>query len=172
MAARELTEFARKQIGTPTAAMTRPAIAGATTADALKTDELSAIAFIRSWRPTISMTNAWRAGTSNRLMEPVANAATITIQYWAWLVALTANSTNDGIVKSDWVTSSTFRLRYRSATSPPNGPPTRTGGHGAARTRPPRRPPCVSSSASHGTATPRAQVPTATALWPGAQGRR
>ncbi len=102
--------MARKQIGTPTAAITSPAIAGPITADALKTEELSAIAFMRSCRPTISMTNDWRAGTSNTLMAPVPNAATMTIQYWACPVALTANSTNDGIVNSDWVTSNTFRL--------------------------------------------------------------
>jgi len=72
--------LARKQIGTPTAAMIRPAIDGPMTAAALKTDELRAIAFMRSWRPTISIRKDWRAGTSNRLMVPVAAAATRTIQ--------------------------------------------------------------------------------------------
>jgi hypothetical protein len=47
------------------------------------------------------MTKDWRAGTSNMLMAPVAKAATSTIQYWAWPVELTANSTNEGIVNSD-----------------------------------------------------------------------
>ena len=47
-----------------------PAIAGPTTRDALNIDELSAMAFIRSARPTISTMKDWRAGMSNALTTP------------------------------------------------------------------------------------------------------
>src|SRR5712692_5149995 len=113
-------ELARKQMVTPTAAMITPATDGPTTAAPLKTDELRAIAFMRSCRPTISMTNAWRDGTSKRLMTPVAKAATITIQYCAWPVELSAKRTNEGTVNRDWVASSTLRFWNRSATTPPS----------------------------------------------------
>ena len=68
------------------------------------------MAFIRSRRPTISITKAWREGTSSMLMVPVPNAAMMIIQYCACPVALTANSTNEGTMNSDWVASNTFRF--------------------------------------------------------------
>src|SRR5438445_686545 len=88
-------------MGTPTRAMSTPASDGPTTAAPLKTDELSAIAFIRSCLPTISTMNACRAGTSKRLTVPVARAAMITIQYSSWPLALRAKSPNDGIVNAE-----------------------------------------------------------------------
>ena len=51
-----------------------PATAGPTTRAPLNIDELSAIAFIRSPRPTISAMNAWRAGMSNALTIPTSAA--------------------------------------------------------------------------------------------------
>src|SRR5690348_10220533 len=104
-------ELSRKQNGTPTAAMRIPAIEGPITADALKTEEFSAIAFIRSCLPTISTWNDWRVGTSRALMVPVASAASKTIQYWAWPVWVSAKRMNGGMTKADWVNSRTLRLR-------------------------------------------------------------
>ena len=49
--------------------------AGPTTRATLKTREFSATAFIRSSRPTMSMTNASRAGVSIALTTPIKNAA-------------------------------------------------------------------------------------------------
>ena len=46
-----------KHTGTPTAPMITPATDGPITAAPLNNDELSAMAFVRSCRPTISMTN-------------------------------------------------------------------------------------------------------------------
>ena len=91
--------------------MSTPAIDGPITAAPLKTDEFSAIAFIRSWRPTISMRNDCRAGTSNRLIVPVAAAAIKTIQYCAWPVADNANRAKDGTMNADCVASRTVRFR-------------------------------------------------------------
>src|SRR5436309_15251398 len=83
MAARKLSALARKQKGRPTAAIKTPATDGPITDAALKTEELRAIALVRSSRPTISMTNAWRAGTSKSWIVPQASAARKTIQTWA-----------------------------------------------------------------------------------------
>src|SRR5439155_248280 len=85
-------ELARKQTGTPTAPMITPATDGPTTAAPLNTEELSAIAFIRSCLPTISTTKDWRAGTSKALMVPVAAAAIRTSQYIAWPLELSRKS--------------------------------------------------------------------------------
>src|SRR5438105_5307176 len=145
---------------TPTRAISTPAIEGPMTAAPLNTDELRAIAFIRSCLPTMSTRNDCRAGTSNRFIVPVASAARITIQYCAWPLALRMNSANDGTMKADWVRSRTFCLRKRSATTPPSWLPMRTGVNCAASTRPTRSPLCVSSSASHGMATLCIHVPT------------
>src|SRR5439155_19571922 len=120
-------ELARKQTGTPTAPMITPATDGPTTAAPLNTEELSAIAFIRSCLPTISTTKDWRAGTSKALMVPVAAAAIRTSQYIAWPLELSRKSENEGIVNAAWVTSRIERLRKRSATIPPNWLPSSTG---------------------------------------------
>lgn len=103
-------ELRRKHSGTPTAAMSKPAIEGPITADALNTEELSAIAFIRSCLPTISTWKDWRVGTSSALIEPVASAATITIQYCACPVALATKSMRDGTTNADCVSSRMLRL--------------------------------------------------------------
>ena len=104
-------ELARKQMGTPTTPMITPATDGPITAAPLKTDELSAMAFIRSCLPTMSTRNDWRAGTSKRLIVPVAAAATSTSQYWACPLALSAKSAKDGIVNADCVISRIRRFR-------------------------------------------------------------
>ena len=91
--------------------MITPATDGPTTAAPLNTEELSAIAFIRSCLPTISITKDWRAGTSKALMVPVAAAAMSTSQYIAWPLELSRNRANDGIVNAACVVSSTERLR-------------------------------------------------------------
>ncbi len=99
-------------------------------------------------------------------MIPAASAATMTIQYCAWPVAVRTKSTNGGTVKAVCVASITLRLWKRSATIPPNWPATRIGVNCAASTRPTRTPLCVSSSASHGIATLCIHVPTVETIWP------
>src|SRR5580692_5913046 len=60
-----VTAFAIMQAGTPTAAMTRPAIGGPITAGPLNASELSPIALPIISRGTSSDTQLWRAGLSN-----------------------------------------------------------------------------------------------------------
>jgi hypothetical protein len=107
--------------------MSKPAIDGPITAEALKTEELSAIAFIRSCLPTISTWKACRVGTSRALIVPVVSAATITIQYSACPVALSAKRASGGTTKAVCERSNTFRFRKRSAITPANGLPIKTG---------------------------------------------
>ena len=51
-----------------------PAIAGPKIRDALKSVELSAIAFGRSSRPTIRYVSCWRDGTSSTSTVPLMKA--------------------------------------------------------------------------------------------------
>src|SRR6266540_2675418 len=76
--ARKLTPFSRKHAPTPSAPISTPATAGPTTRAALKSEELSAIAFMRSSFPTSSTTNDWRVGMSKALTTPRKAASAIT----------------------------------------------------------------------------------------------
>ena len=69
----------RKQSGTPSRAIRTPASDGPTTAAPFHIEEFSAIAFIRSSRPTISIANACRVGMSTTWIAPQTSAATITM---------------------------------------------------------------------------------------------
>ncbi len=60
----------------PSAPIIRPAMAGPRMRAALKAAELRPTALVRSSWPTISETNAWRAGPSNAAPMPKRNAIT------------------------------------------------------------------------------------------------
>ena len=77
MTAMKLTPLRRKHQPSPTAATSTPATAGPMIRAPFIIEELSAIAFMRSSRPTISTTNAWRIGTSKALMAPSNVAKTM-----------------------------------------------------------------------------------------------
>src|SRR5215472_18053518 len=104
MAARYDTALSRKQSGTPTTAIRTPAIEGPMTAAEFQIEELSAIAFIRSSRPTISIANACRVGTSTTGIMPQTNAQASTIAYVAVWVNVAANRTSAGTMNAVWVT--------------------------------------------------------------------
>ena len=66
----------RKQQPSPMVATTPPAIAGPTSRVALKFEELSAMALLRSARLSIiRTTNAWRVGISTALIRPWNSAS-------------------------------------------------------------------------------------------------
>ena len=67
---RKLTVLTAKHAALPNVAMRPPAITGPTIRERLKTEELSAMALTRSSRPTISIMNDWRIGTSKALNVP------------------------------------------------------------------------------------------------------
>ena len=60
----------------PSKAMTPPATAGPIIRPRLNEAELRATALVSVSRPTISLTNAWRAGVSNAAAVPNAKAMT------------------------------------------------------------------------------------------------
>ena len=74
--ARKLTAFTTKQRPVPTAAITRPAIAGPMTREPLKSPELSATAFGSSRGPTIWNVSDCRPGASNASAMPPSAAST------------------------------------------------------------------------------------------------
>ena len=73
--AAKLTALTRKQTPTPTVAMRMPATAGPTARAAFTSTEFSVTALRRSRWPTISRTNAWRAGFSKALFSPSSSAS-------------------------------------------------------------------------------------------------
>ena len=83
-----------------------PAIAGPTMRAPLNIDEFSAMAFIRSSRPTISTMNACRAGISNALTTP-SNAARTKISDWTAMAECPRTSTRATIAKV-WVAITSF----------------------------------------------------------------
>src|SRR5438045_9083568 len=101
--------------------MSRPATDGPITADALNTEELRAIAFMRSCLPTISTWNDWRAGPSSALMQPVVNAAELTIQHCAWPVAIARHSVNGRPTKPDCLSRRKVCYRERPAITARDG---------------------------------------------------
>ena len=110
MGARKLSELIRKHSCTPRKPINSPATAGPTTAAPLNTEELSAIAFMRSSRPTISIEKAWRAGTSKTLMRPTMKAAARTIGYCASPKWVSRKSAPEGTMNAVWVMSKIRRL--------------------------------------------------------------
>ena len=78
MTARKLMAFSRKQMPSPTAATTSPAMAGPITRAELNIAELSEMAFSRSSLLVIWMISDCRAGISNALIQPNITAKAIT----------------------------------------------------------------------------------------------
>ena len=70
MTAMKLMPSRKKHIAMPTLAMSIPAIEGPMIRAPLKAELLSEIAFIKSSRLVISMTNDCRAGMSNAIVTP------------------------------------------------------------------------------------------------------
>jgi hypothetical protein len=68
----------KKHAAIPAPLITIPAIAGPITRVALKADELSAMAFIKSSFPTSSTMNDWRAGISKAATTPTTAASAAT----------------------------------------------------------------------------------------------
>ena len=75
MTGRKLTPSQKKQSAMPRCAMRNPAMDGPTMRAQLNAELLSEIAFIKSARLVISMTNDWRAGISNAIVIPLHTAS-------------------------------------------------------------------------------------------------
>ena len=81
----------------------------------LPTALLSATAFGTRSRPTISSTNAWRAGSSTTVTKPSAIASPNTIQTCTTPVSTISHIATASSAASVCVTSSTLRRSKRSA---------------------------------------------------------
>src|SRR5918996_682958 len=94
MTARYVSELSRNANDRPTVAMTTPASAGPSIRLALKTALLSPTAFARFEKPTISVTNDWRAGLSTAVTHPSRNVNAYTRGNVAHPAAVAANRAN------------------------------------------------------------------------------
>ena len=111
--------FRRKQYPMPTAAITIPATAGPTMRALLKIPELSPMAFIRSFLPTISMMKDWRAGISKATIRPRMPASVAMCHTSTVPVRTRMASMKGGIIAEDCVMSRSVLLGNLSARTPP-----------------------------------------------------
>jgi hypothetical protein len=160
-----------KAMPSPIQATTRPATAGPTLRAALKIEELSAIAFSKSSRPTISTVNDWRAGASKALATPSRKASTNTCQTCTRPVSVSRARIAASTIAATWVASSSRRLETRSTTVPAGSESSSTGAELAAAARPSSAGESVRRSTSQPWATLCIQVPVSEISWP-AKNRR
>src|SRR5690606_4564415 len=116
--------------------MRRPAKAGPTRRQTLKTDELMATALTVSSGATSSTMNACRAGMSKVLAIPNTSATTKTCQYWTTPVPVKNARARAQSIMVVWVAMTTQRRGSRSATTPATMERMRTGIVSAAQTLP------------------------------------
>ena len=119
--ATKLTPFRMKHQPSPTVATRTPATAGPRIRAMLKIDELSAMAFGRSSRLTISTRKACRAGMSNALTIPRSDARMKTSFTVTRPASVSAPSAKARSIEDVWVATRRLRRFCRSATAPPRG---------------------------------------------------
>ena len=132
--------------------MRNPAAAGPVMRAELPTALVSATALGTSSGPTISSTNAWRAGSSTTVTKPSATASPNTIQTCTTPVSTMSHITTASTAIDVCVTSSTLRRSKRSATAPPQSPNSNTGKKRKAKVAPTAAPLCVSVNTSQASA--------------------
>jgi hypothetical protein len=158
--------FSRKHGATPIAAITPPASAGPTIRAEWTIRLFRLTALTTRSRPTISITNAWRAGLSTALTAPRTNTSASTIHASAAPELASAHSVSAGIAISACVTMSSRRLDTRSASSPPQAPATSIGTNCSAAVSPTTTLLFVRRSTSHISATICIQLPLSEMIWP------
>ena len=94
----------------PTCAMRRPAIDGPTMRAQLKAELLSEMAFIKSSRLVISITNDCRAGISNAIVIPPSTASTMMCHGCTSFVQTSAAIASERIMKQICVATTTARF--------------------------------------------------------------
>ncbi len=85
------------------------------------------MAFNRSFFPTISTMNAWRAGMSKALAAPNSSASTMTCHTSTSPVSVRPARMSANAIIEVWARTTTRWRLYRSATAPPKGARTNTG---------------------------------------------
>ena len=103
--------FRRKQPVSPAPAIANPASIGPITRERLNCIELSAIAFVRSSRPTRFRKSDWCEGVVNALATPLTMATAATRGTEAKCHPVAAARVSAQAICTDWVAS---RIRRRS----------------------------------------------------------
>ena len=164
--AAKLSAFRPKQGATPQRAMITPAIAGPTIRAEWTSTELRLTALTTRSGPTISITNACRAGLSTARTSPRRAITANTIQASTAPRAVRANRTVAGTAIPVWEIISSLRLSKRSASAPPIAPNRRIPENCRAVARPTATPEPVSSRTSQSSATICIQLPASETTWP------
>jgi len=151
--------FARKHGPIPSVAIKSPASTGPAMRAAFITTPFRDTAFGTSRAPTISITNACRAGMSTSVTIPSRKAKTYTIGRLAKPVTVRMPRPSARAPETLCEITIRRRLSARSATRPPHGPARRTGRNCRAVTIPSASPPPESLSTSQAWATDCIQVP-------------
>ena len=144
---------------TPNAAISTPPSAGPITRPALKSDELSAIAFGSSSRPTSRKVKAWRFGASKTSAAPPQNASTKYGHTTSTPANASAASTAATTIELACVIITTRRLSNRSASTPEKRPKIMNGANRAKTRAPTYTGECVSERMSQGSAVSCIHVP-------------
>ena len=156
----------RKHGPTPSSAINVPAAAGPRMREQWTTTEFSATALTTRPGPTISTTNAWRAGLSTATIVPRTSTRASTIQACTAPVSASANRVKAGTAIETCVTVNSRRLGIRSASRPPHAPNRRIGRNWSPAVRPTPTPDPVNFSISHISATICIQLPLIEMTWP------
>ena len=116
------TAFSAKHTPSPTIAISAPASDGPITRARLNIIELSAMAWRKSSRPTMSSVIAWRDGMSNALMRPRPNASTMISHTCTMPVERQHRRAGSPAPSTSSASMISIRRRStRSAIMPPNG---------------------------------------------------
>ena len=130
------------------------------------TTEFSATALTTRSGPTISITNACRAGLSSASTEPRTSTSAKTIHASIAPPAVSPHSAIAGSAMQSCVTVSSVRLSSRSASRPPQAPNSSIGRNCSPAVIPTAAPLPVSCTISHISATICIQLPEIETTWP------
>ena len=155
-----------KHAETPNSAISAPAAAGPRMRAVCTTTEFSATALTTRSAPTISATNACRAGLSIAVTMPRVSTSANTIQVSTEPPAVRPHSAKAGSAISSWVTVRSVRLSNRSASTPPQAPNRSIGRNCRPAVIPTAAPLPVSCTISHISATICIQLPEIETAWP------
>ncbi len=128
--------FRVKQADSPRVPIVRPAIIGPTTRERLNCMEFSAIAFVRSSRPTRSRKSDWCEGVVKALAIPLTTATAATSATETNPKPVAAASVKAQAICVACVTRRSLRRSSRSAATPASGASSSVGIEPANPTRP------------------------------------
>ncbi len=162
---RNVAALTVKASPSPTATTSRPATAGPAVRATLNIVELRAMALVRSSLPTISTTNACRAGTSSARPTPKMKASAITCHTWTKPVTVSVASVAAWTNINVCARRTRRFLSKRSASEPAQRPIGSAGTRATKFTRPSIAGEPVRRYTSQFCATNWIHVPTSETIW-------